>query len=361
MKDSTNRIPSLDGLRAISIGLVVFSHLLQVLGFGFFGNLGNLGVRVFFVISGFLITGLLLKEYDKSRTVDLSKFYFRRTLRIFPPFYFYLFVILAVSLAGLAAVPLKNILAACLYTSDYVNIANGYLGHSWSLAVEEQFYLIFPGVFLLFGKRKTKILLLALVCLSPLIRVFDYRVFGDDFVWGTTGFHMNMDALAFGCLLSLFYFRLHQNQYYQKFLKSKIVYLFPPLIVALNLQYDHPHLYAVCFSLMNVLIALCIDWAVTNHETLTGKVLNSAPMVTLGVMSYSIYLWQQPFFNSSNPKFLTATPFNFIGLAVMVLISYYLVEKPSLKFRQKLENIIFRKKPASVMTRELELQASGNA
>jgi peptidoglycan/LPS O-acetylase OafA/YrhL len=83
-------------------------------------------------------------------------------------------------------------------------------------------------------------------------------------------------------------------------------------------------------------------------------------MVTLGVMSYSIYLWQQPFFNTSSAGILTSTPFNFIGLAMMTLISYFLVEKPSLKLRHKIEKKIFRKKSLPALP-ELELQPSGNS
>ena len=87
------RIPSLDGLRAISILLVIAAHFLHTVGISDL-NVGALGVRVFFVISGFLISGLLISEIDKTSTIRLAKFYYRRTLRIFPPYYFFLGVML---------------------------------------------------------------------------------------------------------------------------------------------------------------------------------------------------------------------------------------------------------------------------
>lgn len=357
METFSGRIPSLDGLRTISIALVIVGHFFHVAGFGGFGNFGNLGVRVFFVISGFLITGLLLKEIAKTEKIDLLKFYFRRTLRIFPPYYFYLLIILAATLFSFIAVPLISFLPAASYTSNYFNPGNWFLGHTWSLAVEEQFYLILPGVLLLLGIRKTKFFLCFVFLISPFIRVILYKLVGDGVVWMPKGFQSNMDALAIGCLLSLFYTELHQHSFYQKFLQSKFVIIFPFIIVALNFLTDRPLIfYGFAISAMNLLIVLSLDWVVTNYNSFAGRVLNSEPWVTLGMMSYSIYLWQQPFFNPESPSILTKTPYNFIGLAVMTLISYYFVEKYSLKLRQKLEGKLFEKK--NVEPKQLSYQPS---
>lgn len=361
MEKSENRIPSLDGLRTISILLVIISHWINVAGFNDFGNLGNLGVRVFFVISGFLITGLLLKEIEKTNGINLWKFYFRRTLRIFPPFYFYLLVIFSAVIFGFINIPFKFLFAASFYVSDYLNPSNWLLGHTWSLAVEEQFYLIFPTSLLIFGIRKIKILLLLIILINPFIRVSDFQIFGSDPIWVLKGFHANMDALAAGCLLALFYKRLHENTFYKKIIRSNIVSIMPLIIILANLQYDHPRIFlGASFTIMNLMIAFCIDWAVTNYDSFVGKILNSAPFVTLGTMSYSIYLWQQPFFNPKDPSILTQTPFNFIGLAVMTLISYFLVEKYSLKIRKKLEEKLFPKTSSAANPQTLieEIQAS---
>lgn len=342
MEISLRRIPSLDGLRTISIALVIIGHSSQVLGVSRFAHLGTLGVRVFFVISGFLITGLLLKEIEKTSKINLLKFYLRRTLRIFPPFYFYLLVIFIATMFGFFEIAPKYFLLTSAYMTDYVSSSNWILGHSWSLAVEEQFYLIFPGLLLLLGLKKTKLFLVFLVLLGPIIRITDYRVFGSETGWAEKGFHIYMDALATGCLLALFYCRLHQNFLYKKFLASKLVFIFPIFILFFNVQGDHPHIYAVVISMMNIMIALCIDWAVTNYDSITGKFLNSAPMTTLGMMSYSIYLWQQPFLNPFDSRILTILPFSFIWIAIMTLFSYFFVEKYSLKLRNKLESIFYK-------------------
>jgi peptidoglycan/LPS O-acetylase OafA/YrhL len=256
-----------------------------------------------------------------------------------------LLVIFLAAFVGFIAVPLKSTIFAVFYVSDYANPSSWYLGHTWSLAVEEQFYLLFPGILLIFGLRKTKFLLFAVILISPLIRLATFAVSGSDPIWVTKGFQANMDALAVGCLLALFYKRLHKNRVYRQFLASKFAALVPFVILLLNAQSERPRIFlGVFLTLINLLAAFCIDWAVTNYDSGIGKFLNSAPLVKLGVMSYSIYLWQQPFFNPDNPGFLTQTPFNFIGLALMTIISYYAVEKYSLSFRQKLEEKLFPKK-----------------
>ena len=348
-----NRIPSLDGLRTVSIALVLIGHAFHVYGFGTSGNFGNLGVRVFFVISGFFITGLLVREIERTSTVNLLKFYFRRTLRIFPPYYFYLIVVGSAAALGLAAVPLSSLIYSSAYVTDYVEPTGWLVGHTWSLAVEEQFYLILPGFLMLLGIRRAKVLLIAIVLFAPFVRVLDFWASGPDQVWVLKGFHANADALAIGCLLSLFRVSLHKLAFYRRFLGSWIVFLLLPLILAANLQGDHPIVFlGASLTVMNVAVALCIDWAVTNHLTRTGRLLNSAVMVKLGVMSYSIYLWQQPFLDPQAPSLLNSFPVNLIGIAVMSSISYYLVEKYSLAWRQKLETLWFGPRIESVQEAE---------
>jgi peptidoglycan/LPS O-acetylase OafA/YrhL len=143
------RIPSLDGIRAVAVALVLACHYGNDFGISDFFNVGDLGVRIFFVISGFLITSLLLKELKQAGSIDLKRFYFRRTLRIFPPFYFYLGAMLALSALGLCNLTFRGALPAFTYTSNYWtewNLSGFVTSHSWSLATEEQFYLIWPFV-----------------------------------------------------------------------------------------------------------------------------------------------------------------------------------------------------------------------
>src|ERR1700728_1401265 len=176
-------IPSLDGLRAISILLVVVAHSSEnfsrwiKLPLGTYLLFGHLGVSVFFVISGFLITSLLLKEWNATGTVGLKRFYVRRAFRIFPPFYLYLGIILVLVLAGVFHTSLRAFFFAAIYCTDYyLGPGSWFVGlqHIWSLSVEEQFYLLWPAALLLLGKRKAVYLAGFLILISPLLRGVTY-------------------------------------------------------------------------------------------------------------------------------------------------------------------------------------------
>src|SRR6185503_16392845 len=153
------RVPSLDGLRAISIALVVFCHMAGTRGFPISEAAGNilpfaaLGVRVFFVISGFLITKLLLAEWSRTGGIDLSRFYLRRTLRIMPPYYVLLVAVAMAASVDLIRLAPGDLAHAATYTSNYAPDRSWWIGHTWSLSVEEQFYLLWPAVLLLAGRR----------------------------------------------------------------------------------------------------------------------------------------------------------------------------------------------------------------
>ena len=347
-----NRIPSLDGLRTISVALVIVSHFLPLAGFYETRNVGMLGVKFFFVISGFLITGLLLKESDKTATINLTKFYFRRTLRIFPPYYFYLFVIFIAAKFGVVGMP-ESFYPSLTYTSNYFTPDTWNLIHTWSLSVEEQFYLIFPFVLIFLGRQKIAWLLIALIVVCPFLRLADYHFYSESArMWIYYGFHANADGLATGCLLAVFYERLHKNEFYLRLLSSRLFIIAPILVFFVNSQIEPREFYlGASFTISNLLIAMCIDWAITNYDTnLFGRFLNTAPMERIGVMSYSVYLWQQPFLNHDNVLWFNIFPYNFIGIALFSSISYFCIEKFSLRWRGAIERKIFRKKQPETLS-----------
>src|SRR5580692_8626360 len=143
------RIASLDGLRAVSILLVLTSH--SILGTHSFAFRllflhADLGVRVFFIISGFLITTLLLNERAESGGISLRLFYIRRTLRILPAFYLFVGTVAILNALGVIAVPPGNWVYVLTYTLNFDPHPPWVLGHLWSLSVEEQFYLLWPLV-----------------------------------------------------------------------------------------------------------------------------------------------------------------------------------------------------------------------
>lgn len=348
MKEQPQRIESLDGLRAISICLVLLSHLGGTGHFPIperftnFFELGHLGVRVFFVISGFLITNLLLRELKNKESINLKKFYFRRTFRIFPPYYFLLAILLLLQVYGWLTLAPRDLLHAVTYTSNYYPDRSWYVGHTWSLSVEEQFYLLWPAILVCAGRRRGLWGAAAFVLISPVLRLVIYHFTGSRYEIGHT-FETVADSIAVGCVLAGARGWLTEQQPYQRLLASRWFFLVPLAVLSASALYDRPRLYIFFgFTIMNVGIALCIDRCVTRGASdRLGRLLNSRPLVFIGVMSYSIYLWQQLFLNKASSALPAQFPLNIILSCACALLSYYLIERPSLRMRHQLEGRLF--------------------
>ena len=295
-----DRIPSLDGLRAISIAMVLLAHLAGTRGFpmsaasGRMLGLGELGVHVFFVISGFLITGLLMDELALSGRISLSRFYLRRTLRIFPAYYTYLAIVFLAAVAGWVQLAPHDLIHGLSYTSNYYPSRSWFMGHTWSLSVEEQFYLLWPALVVLAGPRRAVFIAAATLLTVPIIRVGSWELMR----WAGDGighrFETVADAIAAGCVLAGVRPWLHESAAYKRALASPWFAAVPAIVVGANLLHDHPVVYfGAGLTLTNVGIALCLDRCVTHASGRTGRILNAAPMVFVGLISYSLYLWQQ--------------------------------------------------------------------
>jgi peptidoglycan/LPS O-acetylase OafA/YrhL len=353
-KAAADRIPSLDGLRGISIAFVLFSHLAGTGGFPVSAaaanqwSLGSFGVTVFFVISGFLITGLLLDELARTERIRLGRFYFRRTLRIFPPYFALLGALLAAQAIGWLALNPGDALSAATYTSNYHAARSWFVGHTWSLSVEEQFYLLWPAVLVLAGTRRALFIAAATVLVVPLVRVVEWELFRSTAGYGVGHrFETIADAIAVGCVLACARPWLHRFEPYMRVLRSPLFAVVPVLALAGNLLHDHPLLsFGAGITVMNVCLALCLDWAVTFHEGRIGRVLNAAPLVFVGWISYSLYLWQQPFLNRASQAAIAQFPLNLILTIGAALASYYLIERPSLQLRKRIESRKRRPAPA---------------
>jgi peptidoglycan/LPS O-acetylase OafA/YrhL len=345
-----HRIPSLDGLRAISIAMVFLAHLAGTRGFpmsaatGRFLGLGELGVHVFFVISGFLITGLLMDELALSGRVSLSRFYLRRTLRIFPAYYSYLAIVFLAALAGSVQLAPHDMVHGLTYTSNYYPTRSWFLGHTWSLSVEEQFYLLWPALLVLAGRRRAIVVAAAALLVVPVIRIASWELMR----WSGDGighrFETVADAIAAGCVLAGIRPWLHASASYKRVLASPWFAVVPAVVVGANLLHDHPVLYfGAGLTLTNVGIALCLDRCVTLPTGWTGRILNAAPLVFVGIISYSLYLWQQIFLNRDSASAISAFPLNLILAVSAALSSYFIVEQPALRFRRWLEKRDVRK------------------
>jgi peptidoglycan/LPS O-acetylase OafA/YrhL len=332
------RLHSLDGLRAFSIALVLVGHGLPLPIHARFGDLGNLGVRWFFVISGFLITTLLLNELRDTGGLSLRRFYLRRVLRIFPAFYALLLGLFVLERAGLIApIDGRSWVHALTYTVNYQDVAtrSWYVAHLWSLAVEEQFYLLWPFALVLLGVRRGLAVAALVLVAAPALRFviafgFPAQVAGINWHFETV-----CDSLATGCLLAGCRDWLWRRPAYARWLGSWALAVVLVGVFATNwLVTVRPRVgYLLGQSAMNVGIALCIDRCMRFHTGPVGRLLAWRPIATVGTLSYSIYLWQQLFFNQYADSWVTRFPVNLAATLLVAWTSYTLIERPFLKLK----------------------------
>jgi peptidoglycan/LPS O-acetylase OafA/YrhL len=343
-----SRIPSLDGLRGALVPLILWSHLLGTRGFlgrgiePVLGDVGYLAVRTFFVISGFLITTLLIAEIDAGG-IDLRAFYLRRFLRIFPAFYAYVAIMAVAAAAGLVVVPARHLAAAAGYVVNYVHDRAWPVGHLWSLSVEEHFYLIWPislsllrGATPAIGRRRAVWALCAVIAAGPILRIGTLSLFpGEEALIGQTT-HTVADAIAFGCLLAFVRDRLWADPRYVRFLGSPFFVVVPVAALLLNRSFPHIRFFfAVGDTLTSLCVTLIVDRVVRFPSGRTGRLLNSAPLVFVGVRSYSLYLWQQPFLDRYDGGAARTFPLSLALALTCGLVSYQLVERPLMRLRAR--------------------------
>ncbi|MEP6691942.1 MAG: acyltransferase [Gemmatimonadaceae bacterium] len=339
-------IPSLDGLRALSICLVLVTHVAGTRGAPIAESInqlfdwGALGVRVFFVISGYLITHLLLTEQTRTGAIELARFYLRRTLRIFPPYYVYLVTVLVLGAAGvIAPQPVSALVHAFTYTTNYARAMSWELGHSWSLSVEEQFYLLWPVALALCSRRRAWIVPALAVVLCPLFRVAEFH--SAHSAWVDKSFETAADALASGCLLALFAPRLRQWRAYRALQDGVWFAAVPAVVLGALALGRHPHLsFLAGHAFANIGIALSVHWCIVHANGRVGRVLNSRPMTALGRVSYSLYLWQEIFLNRYGTAWVNSFPANLLLALTAAIASHYLVERPALRMRPRVERVV---------------------
>lgn len=336
--ENSRSIPSLDGLRALSVIAVILGHtrsaLLDRIPFNASFRNGGQGVAVFFGISGFLITHLLLKELRRDDRINLKRFYLRRTFRIFPPFYVFLLVIAILSLLHEVHAGPADMIAAATYTWNYVPLPECWiLGHCWSLTLEEQFYLLWPACMAHFSRRTNLQIAAGVILLSPLSRVVTYYAWPQ--MRGHVGMmlHTHLDTIMTGCLLSL----IIDMDIWPRFRKLALHPAAPIAAIIFLVAFDTPaerhwagkYILTVGYSLENLAIAVLLLYVVFRHQSPLGKILNLKLLRHLGMISYSLYLWQQLF----TGPYTTFFPLNIFWIVACAEMSFFLVERPSFRIR----------------------------
>ena len=333
-------LPSLDGLRGVSILLVLVGHLDGLGAAGifpkWFGDLAHLGVVVFFVISGFLITTLLLAEDAKRGRVSLWLFYGRRALRIFPPLYLYLGIVALLGGAGVVAVSHRDYLYAAFYLVNYLPERSWVIGHLWSLSVEEQFYLLWPLAFVALGARRSVWVAVAALLMGPVSRLLTILFLRGTPYQDAELFSSVADSLAAGCLLAILRPWFERQNWYVRLLGCWPSLAVLTTILCLNRWESYGMVKVGGNSVINVGLAMLVHRSVYHWQDRAGAVLQWRPLAFIGSISYSLYLWQQLFINRNGEHWINRFPQN-LGLSLLAaLASYLLVEKPFHALRRHL-------------------------
>ena len=332
------RIPTLDGLRAVAILLVLASHTMAAAAVG---RLGHVGVLIFFALSGYLITSRLLDEYRKTGAISLRDFYLRRAFRILPPAIVFLAVMGILASLGFIVCTSAALRAALLFYINYNFVSDfggpGWrVGHFWSLSVEEHFYLFWPCLLIGFGIargwRQAGLLALAICVWRPIDDHFHLfaTVFGNPRYTGD--FYrtdMIADALLWGCCLA-FALRKPIEVSRGKLLSAIAAGAVGGsllLICVMDIEHVTP--------LLNILPALLVAAIVAVPTAPIGRFLDLQPMRYIGKLSYIIYIWQQLFIGG--PGGLDwPVPLSFAAMFACAYLSYRFIELPCINFGRQI-------------------------
>lgn len=323
----------IDGIRALAVSSVLLFH------FGYLPN-GYLGVDIFFVISGYLITGIIYKETLENR-FSISNFYLRRTRRIIPLVSFTCLISLIIGIFTMLPDDLENLAQSVLATNffsnnilqilttkNYWDIVNEFkpLMHTWSLGIEEQYYLFYPFLFVLIGKKRITWVLPILVIITILSLVLFFSPFKDFYKFYLLPFRFY--ELSLGGIAAILF-------------KNKVLnHKFSPLLIGILLiilSFSFEDIQNSVLLFLTIIITCGLLISYNNNNKLSSFILENKLMVFIGKLSFSLYMWHQILlafgryfvFKEMNEINVTIILFSTILLSIF---TFYIIEQP---FRDK--------------------------
>ena len=375
-------IPTLDGWRAVAILLVLLDHggdpiirtVLAAAGHTepYFPReyeflkmpFGFAGVHLFFALSGYLITSRLIEEERRRTHASLTDFYLRRLFRIQPAAILYLVIIFILSKFALISISRPAWFSAAF---GYANLMTAYhtyyTGHFWTLAIEEQFYLLWPATFILLAARNRLVAAVAIALVAGIWRdiAIEYQLTNS---WLRTDFEG--EWLMWGCIAAL----VQQVGWGKRLVGTMstpatrvVVLSLTALFIAYaSINWKSPN---GAVSLAAATTPLLFIATARYPSGLLGRVLSSRPTVWLGQISYSLYLWQQLFFvwdNFRSPAMgvLQSMPLRIVMALGCASISHYCLEKPMIELgRRIIRRLNTRARPVtSVQSPPIDAAAS---
>lgn len=360
-------LPTLDGWRAIAISLVILSHaltgesarngsgrLINLLTF----RLGTFGVMLFFAISGYLICTRLLVEEEIYGSISLRSFYIRRIFRILPAAYAYLAIVALLTAAGILDVHKTDLSRAALFYSNYVEVHSWFVGHFWSLAMEEHFYVLWPPILVLVGRKRALWACLTLIAVSLLLRYLAIQDLpeGSDLPGYT---HLRLDAFMFPCILAIL---LRNAEIARRFTKAMkpLAWISVIGVLAAGIAFGVviPEWRDPQRALQSAAFPVLIATTVLRPGDWFARLLQWRPIKYLGRISYSVYLWQQLIFGlppvlgfhyQTWPQRVLQTVIEVALILMLATASRRWIEEPMIAFGSKI-SYRFRRTASGVET-----------
>jgi peptidoglycan/LPS O-acetylase OafA/YrhL len=343
-------LPTLDAWRAIAISMVMLHHI--AMGFylredDFYQQsstlFGAFGVDVFFGLSGLLITKLLLEEARDSGRISLRSFYIRRAFRILPP---YLLFLTALVVFGTLRTRLE--LESCLlFFRNYIPPAmgTGYTQHLWSLAVEEHFYLLWPGLLVLSGTKRGRMIAAWVAIGVGLWRVVNAQNNFLPKLLPHFRTDLRLDALLWGCVAAFLLDNAAEREAVYRRLNGW-VWTIVLVAAACSIRF-----YSLLTGLwLAMLVPVLLAGTAIHPHWILSRMMEWKPLRWIGRISYSLYLWQQVFLAPGwiQPRAWQRWPWNVLEAVAVAALSYYILERPLLRVGRRLANQVRFSTPQEV-------------